>query len=62
MSKKERKEKKARALKHMAQLQIRKISCQTLGPASKRVLPDLLAFRNFLIVHFQYSMIKKGTS
>jgi hypothetical protein len=44
MSKKERKEKKARALKHMAQLQIRKISCQTLGPASKRVLPDLSTF------------------
>ena len=37
---------------------IKKNSCQTLGPASKRVLPDLLFFRNFLIFHFQYSMIK----
>jgi hypothetical protein len=41
------------------ELQIKKNSCQTLGPASKRVLPDLLFFlRNFLIFHFQYSMIK----
>ena len=42
----------------VAELQIKKKSCQTLGPASKRVLPDLLLFRNFLIFHFQYSMIK----
>ena len=40
-----------------SELQIKKNSCQTLGPASKRVLPDLLFFRNFLIFHFQYSMI-----
>jgi hypothetical protein len=49
----------------MTELQIKKNSCQTLGPASKRVLPDLSTFcqtyfffRNFLIFHFQYSMIK----
>jgi hypothetical protein len=49
----------------MSELQIKKNSCQTLGPASKRVLPDLSTFcqtyfffRNFLIFHFQYSMIK----
>jgi hypothetical protein len=29
---------------HFAELQIKKNSCQTLGPASKRVLPDLLFF------------------
>jgi hypothetical protein len=48
------------------ELQIKKNSCQTLGPASKRVLPDLSTFcqtyffffRNVLIFHFQYSMIK----
>jgi hypothetical protein len=43
---------------YQSELQIKKKS-QTLGPASKRVLPDLLFFyRNFLIFHFQYSMIK----
>ena len=39
----------------------KKNSCQTLGPASKRVLPDLSTFCQtyfFLIFHFQYSMIK----
>ena len=42
-----------------SELQIKKNSCQTLGPASKRVLPDLLFFLgNFLIFHFQYSMIQ----
>jgi hypothetical protein len=30
-----------------SELQIKKNSCQTLGPASKRVLPDLSAI-NFL--------------
>ena len=41
------------------ELQIKKNSCQTLGPASERVLPDLLFFLEFfLIFHFQYSMIK----
>ena len=50
---------------YIPELQIKKNSCQTLGPASKRVLPDLSTFcqtyfffRNFLIFHFQYSMIK----
>ena len=50
---------------YVSELQIKKNSCQTLGPASKRALPDLstfcqtyLFFRNFLIFHFQYSMIK----
>ena len=49
----------------LSELQIKKNSCQTLGPASKRVLPDLstfcqtyFIFRKFLIFHFQYSMIK----
>ena len=49
----------------ISELQIKKNSCQTLGPASKRVLPDLSTFcqtyfffRNFLIFHFQYRMIK----
>jgi hypothetical protein len=45
-------------LESVPELQIEKNSCQTLGPASKRILPDLLFFRNFLIFHFQYSMIK----
>jgi hypothetical protein len=45
-------------VRELSELQIKKNSCQTLGPASKRVLPDLLFFRNFLIFHFQYSMIK----
>ena len=31
----------------LAELQIKKNSCQTLGPASKRVLPDLLFFLEF---------------
>ena len=44
------------------ELQIKKNSCQTLGPASKRVLPDLSTFCQtyfffgiFSIFHFQYS-------
>ena len=41
----------ANSLLH-AELQIKNNSCQTLGPASKRVLPDLLFFRNFLIFTF----------
>jgi hypothetical protein len=38
--------------KKKLELQIKNNSCQTLGPASKRVLPDLLFFRNFLIFTF----------
>ena len=56
MHKKRRKKKQITF--HITELQIKNNSCQTLGPASKRVLPDLLFFRNFLIFHFQYSMIK----
>jgi hypothetical protein len=37
---------------------VKQNSCQTLGPASKRVLPDLLFFEFFFICHFQYIMIK----
>jgi hypothetical protein len=55
---------RTRWLQYSPELQIKKKSCQTLGPASKRVLPDLSTFcqtcfffRNFLIFHFQYSMI-----
>ena len=38
------------------------VNVETWGPASKRVLPDQLFFGgNFLIFHFQYCMIYKGT-
>jgi hypothetical protein len=40
------------------ELQIKKNSCQTLGPASKSFARPTFFFRNFLIFHFQYSMIK----